>query len=116
MGKNNYLNIKNREDGKIDLSASDGVFSSAATLKDKDDFLKYCDGKADMWLNSTWGNFEGWTKKDRKNIADKWIAVKELSEGKYDYYFNFGSKKHIFLEEVIELATSMGIEHYELIL
>lgn len=112
--KNNYLHIENQADGKIYLSAEDGVFGYSATCDDKEDFLKYCDEKADTWLNSTWGNFDGWTKEDRKNIADKWIAVKKLSEGRYDYYFNFGSKEDIFREEVAEIAKSMGIENYEL--
>ena len=114
MSKNHYLNIEKQADGKIFLSAFDGVLGYSATCDDKEDFLKYCDEKADTWLNSTWGNFDGWTKEDRKNIADKWIAVKKLSEGRYDYYFNFGSKKDIFREEVEELAKSMGIENYEL--
>ena len=112
--KNHYLNIKSQENDKIDLSASDGVFGYSATLENKDDFLRYCDEKADMWLNSTWGNFEGWTKQKRKSIAHKWIIAKSLSEGKYNYYFNFGSKEDIFCEEVKELAKSMGIENYTL--
>lgn len=112
--KNCYLKIENQEDGKIYLSAEDGVFGYSATCDNKEDFLKYCDEKADMWLNSTWGNFDGWTKQKRIAIAHKWIIAKNKPEGKYDYYFNFGSKKDIFREEVEELAKSMGIENYEL--
>lgn len=112
--KNHYLYIEIQEDGKIELSASDGVFSYGASFDDKEDFLKYCDEKVDMWLNSTWGNFEGWTKRKRKAIAHKWIIAKNKPEGKYDYYFNFGSKEDIFREEVATLARSMGITNYNL--
>lgn len=114
MDINHYLNIENQEDGKIYLSASDGEFVYSATCNNKEDFLKYCDEKADMWLNSTLGNFEGWSKKHRKSIAHKWIIAKDKPEGMYDYYFNFESKEDIFREEVAELAKSMGIENYTL--
>lgn len=114
--KNHYLNIENQADGKIHLSASDGVFGYSATCNDKEDFLKYCDELADRWLNSTLGNFDGWSKEDRKSIAHKWIIAKNKPEGKYNYYFNFGSKEDIFHEEVEELAKSMGITDYELII
>lgn len=114
MIKNHYLNIENQEDGKIYLSAEDGVFGYSATFEDKEEFLEYCDEKADRWLNSTWGNFEGWTKQKRKAIAHKWIIAKNLSEGKYNYYFNFGSKEDIFRGEVADLAKSMGVENYTL--
>ena len=67
-----------------------------------------------MWLNSTWGNFKGWTKQKRKSIAHKWIIAKNLSEGKYEYYFNFGTIQDIFREEVADLAKSMGISNYTL--
>lgn len=113
--KNHYLNIE-KEDGKIYLSASDGVFGYSVTCEDKEEFLEYCDEKADRWLNSTWGNFEGWTKQKRKAISDKWLAAKELSEGKYNYYFNLGNIKDLFREEVAEIARSMDITNYELII
>ena len=109
--KNNYLYIENQEDGKINLSASDGVFGYSATCDDKEDFLKYCDEKVDMWLNSTFRNFEGWTKQKRQSIAHKWLAAKELPEGKYEYYFNFGTIQDIFREEVADLAKNMGITY-----
>ena len=114
--KNNYLHIENQADGKIYLSAEDGVFGYSAIFDDKEDFLKYCDEKADMWLNSTWGNFDGWIKRKRKLIAHKWIIAKDKPEGKYDYFFNFESKKDIFREEVAEIAKTMGIENYTLII
>lgn len=111
---NLYLNIENQEDGKIYLSAYDGVFGYSAPCNDKEDFQKYCDEKADMWLNSTLGNFKGWSKQKRESIAHKWTIAKNLSEGRYDFYFNFGSKENIFCEEVDDLAKNMGIENYTL--
>lgn len=113
---NLYLNIENQEDGKIYLSAYDGVFGYSFPCDDKEDFQKYCDEKADMWLNSTLGNFKGWTKQKRKSIAHKWAIAKNLSEGRYNYYFNSGNKEDIFRKEVTYLAESMGIENYTLTL
>ena len=112
--KNHYLYIKNQKDGKIDLSAFDGVFGYSATCDDKEDFIKYCDEKVDMWLNSTFGNFEGWTKQKRQSIAHKWAIAKNRPEGKYDYFFNFGTIQDIFREEVAVLAKNMGITNYNL--
>lgn len=113
--KNHYLYINKNESGDIEINFSDGAFSGFAIATCKEDFLKYCDEKVDMWLNSTFRNFEGWTKQKRKSIAHKWTIAKKLSKGKYDYYFNFGSKKDIFREEVADLAKSMGITNYNLI-
>lgn len=113
--KNHYLNIENQEDGKIYMSAFDGAFGYSATCNDKEDFLKYCDRLAGRWLNSTWVPFECWKKKDRKEIAGKWLAAKELPEGEYNYYFNLGDIRDTFRESVTELAKSMNITDYELI-
>lgn len=114
--KNHYLNIEIQEDGKIYLSASDGVFSYSATCENKEEFLEYCNEKVDRWLNSTWGNFDGWTKQKRQTIAHKWSIAKNKLAGRYNYYFNFGSKKDIFRKEVAEIAKTVGIENYELII
>lgn len=112
--KNRYLEIDIQEDGKIKLLTSDGVLIYRTTFNTKEEFLKYCDEEADMWLNSTCSNFEGLSKKHRKSIAHKWIIAKNKPEGRYDYYFNFGSKEDIFRKEVEELAKNMGIENYKL--
>ena len=109
--KNHYLYINKNESGDIEINYSDGVFSGFAVATCEEDFLKYCDEKADMWLNSTFRNFEGWTKQKRQSIAHKWAIAKNKPEGKYDYFFNFGSKKDIFREEVDFLAKSMGITY-----
>lgn len=109
-----YLKIINQPDGEIDISANDGVFSYIATCKDKDDFISYCEKREDAWRNSTLGNFDNQSKFRRGIIADKWKAVKELSEGYYDYYFSLESIESIFRKEVAELAKNLGIKNYVL--
>lgn len=115
MDNNHYLDITKTQDGKIRVSSSDGVFSSIATRKDKIAFQTYCDEKAHDWLTSDLGNYAHWKKKERKEIADKWLAAKELPEGEYNYYFNLGDIRDTFRESVAELAKSMNITDYELI-
>lgn len=114
--RNNYLHIKRTEDNKIDILSCDGVFSSIATRTNKVEFQAYCEEKAHEWLTSTLGNYNGWSKKKRKGIAEKWLAAKDLSEGNYEYYFNLGSVEDAFREEVASLAKSMGIKDYKLTL
>ena len=63
-----------------------------------------------MWLNSTLDNFHSWSKQKRKSIAHKWTINKNLSEERYNYYFNSGNKEDIFCEEVAYLIESMGIK------
>lgn len=109
-----YLKIVNQSDGKIVVSARDGVFSYVVTCKDKDGFIDYCEERKDAWLNSTLGNFDNQSEFRRRVIADKWKAAKELSEGCYDYYFNLESIESIFRKEVAELAKNLGIENYVL--
>ena len=67
-----------------------------------------------MWLTSNLGNFEGWSDEDRKIVANKWLNVKNLSEGEYKYYFNLGNVHDIFRQEVSEIAKAMGINDYTL--
>lgn len=107
-----YLKITNRPDGKIDISASDGVFSYIATCKDKDAFINYCEQRKEAWLNSDLGNFDGLPKFKRQIIANKWDLVKELPEGYYNYYFTLESVETIFRNEVKNLADSLGIKNY----
>ena len=111
---NNYLEIEISENGFIRVNTDDGVFSSIATVDSEEAFCEYCDEKADMWLTSNLGNFEGWSGKDRKVMADKWLNAKNLSEGEYKYYFNLGDVKDIFKQEVSEIAKAMGIKDYTL--
>lgn len=114
--KNHYLYIKKVENGKIEISSTDGVFSSFVTRDNKEAFQAYCEEKAHEWLTSELGNYDGWSKKLRKDVADKWLAAKHLPEGEHNYYFNFGSIEDIFREEVAFLAKSMGIKDYKLTL
>lgn len=109
-----YLKIENLPDGKIDISAADGVFSYIATCSDKDDFINYCEKRKEAWLNSNLGNFNGLSKFKRQIIANKWDLVKELSDGYYNYYFNLESVETIFRNEVENLANSLGIKNYVL--
>lgn len=112
--KDKYLEINITSEGYIKINSSDGVFSSIATVLDKEDLSKYCDEKADMWLTSKLGNFDGWSNKDRKIVADKWLKVKELSEGDYKFYFNLESITDLFKTGVEDLAKKLGITNYTL--
>ena len=108
---NHYLYIY-KEEGKIVINSSDGVFSSIVRRPNKEAFQAYCEEKAHEWLTSKLGNYSCWNNEKRKTIADKWIKAKELSEGKYEYYFNFGDIKDIFRNEVEALAKNLGITNY----
>ncbi len=103
-----YLYIyKSEEYTKV--SSCDGVFDSIATVKD---FTKYCEEKADRWLNSDLGNFDGWKKKDREEKAYRWLKAKDLPEGEYEFYFNLGDIKENFRKAVAQLAKNMRITNY----
>lgn len=112
--ENLYLNIEKQGNNKIYIFANDCIFVYSAPCISKEKFQKYCDEKADMWLNSTLDNFHDWSKQKRKSIAHKWTIAKNLSEGRYNYYFNSGNKEDIFCKEVAYLAESMGIKNYTL--
>ena len=111
--ENLYLRIKQTEDNQIKIDSSDGVFMSFATVS-KEDYFDYCDGKADEWLTSDLGNYDGWSKKDRKAIAEKWRKAKQLPVGDYEYYFNFEDINDLFTQAVKDLADQMEIENYNL--
>ena len=109
--KNHYLYITKDDDGKICVNASDGVFSSIATHANQKEFELYCEEWAKRWLESDLGNYGGWKKEDREKVAAKWIAAKDLPEGKYERYFNLESAQEIFREEVKNLAKTLGINY-----
>lgn len=111
---NHYLYIYKTKEGYITINSSDGAFSSIATVHSKKEFVEYCEDKANLWLNSEWGNFDGWSKKDREDVANKWLSAKKLDLDKYDYYFNLGNIQDIFRSEVASLAKSIGIKNYTL--
>ena len=112
--ENHYLYIYKRDDGKIGVNSSDGVFSSYATVGNKEAFCIYCEGKANDWLKSKEGNYSCCSAEERKIIADKWLEARNLSKGNYDYYFNIESKEDIFRKEVDSLAKNLGIKNYTL--
>lgn len=112
--ENHYLYIYERSDGKIEVNSSDGVFSSYATVGNKEAFRTYCEEKANAWLKSKEGNYSRWNAEKRKIIANKWLKAKNLSEGKYDYYFNMENKEDMFRKEVESLAKNLGIKNYTL--
>lgn len=114
MEANHYLYITKRSDGKIDVNSSDGVFSSYATVGSKEAFRTYCEGKANEWLKSKEGNYSHCNAVKRRIIANKWLKARNLSEGKYDYYFTIESKEDIFRKEVDSLAKNLGIKNYTL--
>ena len=89
---------------------ADSVFCGVATVEDKN---KFFNEKANEWLNSNLANYDGLTKKQRKEIAKRWKDAVNLSDGKYDYYFNLEDKNKVFEKSVKELANSFGIK-YEL--
>jgi len=109
--KNYYLYLYKTKEGKIEINACDGVFSSFATFKDKEELDAYCDEKVNLWLKSNWGNFDGWSLKDRNLIANKWLAVKSIQFGEYKFYFNLENLEDLFRKEVKELAKNMGISY-----
>lgn len=112
MEVNHYLYITKRSDGKIDVNSSDGVFSSYATVGNKEAFRTYCEEKANAWLESKEGNYSGWNIEKRKIIANKWLEARNLSEGNYDYYFTTESKENIFRKEVESIAKNLEIKNY----
>lgn len=109
-----YLKIINQPDGKIDISANDGIFSYTAIRKTKIDFIDYCEQIKDAWLNSDLKNFDGWDKSDREKIAYKWELAKQLPEGYYKYFFSLDDIQTMFQKEVANLANNLGIENYVL--
>lgn len=109
-----YLKITNQPNGKIEVSAADGIFSYIVTCEDRSAFVNYCEIRKDAWLNSNLGNFDGWDKFKREEIAHKWELAKQLSEGYYNHFFSLDDIITIFQNEVNSLANSFGIKNYTL--
>ena len=83
--QNCYLHITKIDNDFIEVNSCDGVFTSFGTIR-KEDFFDYCDAKADEWLTSHLGNYDGWSKKDRKEMAEKVeVARKEMVAAQKKY-------------------------------
>lgn len=115
MEVNYYLQIDTIDKKCLKVSSYDRAFISTVTLL-QEDFAEYCDNQAEDWLKSDLGNYDDWSKGSRGFIANKWEKAKYLTPGKYNYYFNNTDDiKNIFREAVKELATTMGINNFTLI-
>ena len=114
--KNYYLQITKTSNGNLEVNSADGVFSSFATRNDKVAFQAYCEEKANEWLTSEFGNYDGWSKEQRKEVAEKWLAAKDLSEGNYNYYFiifinQFFKPYNIFIIYIIYFIRMKSNSH-----
>ena len=108
--KNMFLHLFNSGEG-VTIQATDGAFSCYAPKGSMEAAHAFCDEKANEWLNSDLLNFAPFSREERKFFADKWLDVKKLPFGKYDYYFNTENKEEIFLLKVQELARGLGIDY-----
>lgn len=109
--ENRYLHIK---DGKIDFY--DYAFFGSANRQGRAfrrAFREYCREKAEEWRCSKLGNYTQFSKGKREQIARRWMAVAELPDGEYEYYFNLEDKHEIFEQQVKEFAKQLGVK-YEL--
>lgn len=102
---NNYLHIE----GNF-WSYRDGVFDGCATLEPCE-VEAFCLGQADKMHHSNLGNYDKFTKKQREELAKRWEAAKDLSDGEYDYYFNLENRYNMFKDSVEALAQKLGIKY-----
>lgn len=102
---NKYLHIEGK-----DWSYCDGVFYGHITLEPCE-VEAFCLGQADEMRHSDLGNYDELTKKQREELAKRWEAAKDLSDGEYAYYFNLEDKYKVFKESVEVLAQRLGIEY-----
>lgn len=113
--RNEYLELTNLGD-KVEINYEDLAFAGYSTVG-IDDLGRYCDEKSETWLNSNLGNFDRFTKNQRKKIAEKWQKVKNMPYGKHNYYFNIETakqKKELLIKEVETMAKIFGIKKYKL--
>ena len=96
------------------IQANDKAFNCYAPLGTMQKASAFCEEKAEEWLNSNYLNFAKFSQEERKFFADKWLNVKKLPFGRYDYYFNTENKEEIFALRVQELARGLGIDDYSL--
>jgi len=102
---NNYLYIEGNT-----WCYCDEIFNGIATLEPYA-VEAFCLSQADEMRHSDLGNYDRLTKKQREELAKRWEAAKDLSDGKYDYYFNLEDKYKVFRESVEVFAQRLGIEY-----
>lgn len=107
MITNHYLHIKDNT-----WNWSDGVFSGIAT-RTREQVKDFCLAQADGVHHVA--NYNCLSKEQRKELAKKWEAAKDLPDGEYDFYFNLEDKVKVFKQSVKELAKKLGI-NYDLII
>ena len=83
--ENNYLRI--RTDWLV--SYCDDAFFGFTHVKNREEFINFCNEKANKWRNSNLCDFDKFTKEQREKMASLWEFAKQLSVGKYEYYFNY---------------------------
>lgn len=106
---NHYLYIEENKS----INYADSAFTGITICLNKEEFDAFCEEKAHEWEYSELGNFDAFTEKQRLEIARRWRVVKDLPDGKYEYYFNLEDKEKVFIQYVDELARHLGIK-YEL--
>lgn len=109
---NLFLYITKSGEGAT-IQANDKAFNCYAPMGTMEKARAFCQEKAEEWLNSNLLNFAKFSQEERKFFADKWLNVIKLPFGRYDYYFNTESKEEIFLLQVQELASGLGIDEAE---
>lgn len=107
--KNRYLYIENNT-----WNYSDGVFNGIANLT-PERVSDFCLKNAEDMRHSDLGNYDYLTTEQRERLAKFWEAAINLTDGKYEYYFNLEDKREIFVKSVKEIAARLGID-YELII
>lgn len=103
--ENNYLYIEDNT-----WNYCDGTISGIAVLE-PEIVSDFCLKTAEDMRHSDLGNYDDLSKDEREKLAQLWEAAKDLSEGKYDYYFNLENKKEVFIQSVKELAARFGIKY-----
>ena len=100
---NNYLYIDNNS-----LNYSDGVFSGITSNCNIEEFILE---EADKMRNSNLKNYDRFSTKQREELAKRWENVKNLSDGKYEYYFNLEDKYDMFKKFVKDLSDKLNIKY-----
>lgn len=113
---NLYVKLSINKD-TIEISAHDhDAFCYIATFSNYSEFYKYCEERANDWKSSDLLNYSKFSTEHRNNMHNKWLNVKNLSDGNHPYYFNLKDKETVFREGVEELAKELRITNYKLVI